>query len=106
MMLQIRVRPRARSDIKEIMEFIHSDKPRAALRFLAAVEKLAKRLAENPELGACYESDQQEFNGLRVFSVPRYTNYLVFYRVTETEIDIIRVLHGARDLPRVLGNNE
>lgn len=88
------------------MNYIHGDKPRAALRFLTAVDKLAKRLAANPELGATFESEERAFEGLRVFSVPRYRNYLVFYRVTETEIDIIRVLHGARDLPNILGNDE
>ncbi|MBM3994705.1 MAG: type II toxin-antitoxin system RelE/ParE family toxin [Planctomycetes bacterium] len=35
-------------------------------------------------------------------TVPRFRKYLVFYRVDDDVIDIIRVLHSARDLPTIL----
>lgn len=101
-MRRIRVRAAARADILEIMEYIAADSPRSSRRFPWAIEKLAKRLAEFPELGALYDSVEADFAGLRVFSVPRFRKYLVFYRVEDDVIDIIRVIHGARDLPTIL----
>ena len=38
--------------------------------------------------------------GLRSFPVSRYRNYLGCYRAIKDGIQIIRVLHGARDLAR------
>jgi plasmid stabilization system protein ParE len=35
--------------------------------------------------------------GLRLFTV---WNYAVFYRASDPGITILRILHGARDLPR------
>jgi plasmid stabilization system protein ParE len=36
---------------------------------------------------------------VRVYPLPRrFRNYLVFYRTTSDGIEILRVLHGARDL--------
>ena len=102
-MRRVRIRAVARADVKEIMDHISTDRPRTAKRFFDAFEKLAKRLADFPELGAIYESDDMVFEGLRVFSVPRFRKYLVFYRVEDDVIDIVRIIHGARDLPGILG---
>jgi len=37
--------------------------------------------------------------------VRRFANYLIFYRVTAAprRLHIIRILHGARDVPQVMG---
>lgn len=34
--------------------------------------------------------------------VPGFENYIVFYLPTMAEVQILAVLHGARDLPRLL----
>ena len=101
-MRRLRIRAIARADIKEIMSHISKDSPRAAQRFLGAVEQLAQRLIDSPELGAVYESEDCEFAGLRVFTIPRFRKFLVFYRFEGDVIDIVRILHGARDLPAIL----
>ena len=37
-----------------------------------------------------------------MWQVPDFTNHLIFYRATETGIEIVRLLHAARDIPGVL----
>jgi len=41
-------------------------------------------------------------HGVRMIAVKGFKNYLLFYLEQETSIDIIRVLHGARDIPEAL----
>ena len=101
-MRRVKLRAAARADIVAIMENIAKDSPRSARRFFRAVEKLAKRLIDFPELGSFYESEDSDFEGLRVFAVPKFWNYLGFYRVHDDEIQIVRVIHGARDIPTIL----
>lgn len=62
-----------------------------------------ERLAAMPGMGGRYESDNLELAGVRVFPVSRIRNYLIFYRPTPQGIEVLRVLHGARDIDRVLG---
>ncbi len=78
--------------------YIGQDAPAAALRFLAAVEATLRILAENPELGPAREFDRSELLGLRFFPVKGFDKYLIFYRPFQRGIEVLRVLHGARDL--------
>jgi plasmid stabilization system protein ParE len=39
--------------------------------------------------------------GLRYWPVPGFERYLVFYVPTSARIDVVRVMHGARDLDLV-----
>jgi toxin ParE1/3/4 len=43
---------------------------------------------------------------MRRFPVSRFDNYLIFYLPHENGIDVIRVLHGARDLDRLFAEEE
>jgi len=38
---------------------------------------------------------------MRVFPVKSFENYLVFYRPIRDGIEVVRVIHGARDASRV-----
>jgi plasmid stabilization system protein ParE len=44
------------------------------------------------------------FEGIRVFPVSRFKKYLVFYRPIEGGIEVLRVLHGARDIQGLLAD--
>jgi toxin ParE1/3/4 len=91
-------------DIADIHLFIAVENPEAAEKFLAALWSCFRTLAQWPEIGPRYHSNRAELAGLRFWSVRRFTNYLVFYRVMEKpgRLHIIRILHGARDVPQVL----
>ncbi|MEK7677203.1 MAG: type II toxin-antitoxin system RelE/ParE family toxin [Verrucomicrobiota bacterium] len=83
----------ANLDLVEIWSFIAADNPDAADQLLETIDEKAKLLAQSPELGR-KRSDLAP--SLRSFPVG---NYLIFYRPDPNGIEIIRVLHGARDLP-------
>ena len=89
----------AEVDLLEHLDYIADDNPDAALRFIQAVEKALERLSEMPEIGAVREFDNPRLSGVRRWPVPKFSRYLIFYQVTEDSIRVLRVLHGARDIP-------
>ncbi|MGE0280248.1 MAG: type II toxin-antitoxin system RelE/ParE family toxin [Rhizobiaceae bacterium] len=52
----------------------------------------AKQLADFPELGAAHH---EIANGVRFLTSGRY---LILYRIDDRQVEIVRVLHGARDV--------
>lgn len=83
---------RANRDLVEIGLHIAQDSPRAAGRVLTAIDRKCKMLARSPKLGRRREELSP---GMRSFPVG---SYVVFYRVMHGGVEIIRVLHGARDV--------
>ena len=51
-----------------------------------------------PGMGVSREYGNPRLKGMRMWPVPGFKNYLIFYRATETELEVLRVLHGARDI--------
>jgi toxin ParE1/3/4 len=92
----------ARRDLREIALFLGRDSPRAADRFLAAVERTSQQLLATPELGSRWEGGEPTLPGLRMKQVRGFTKYWIFYRPTSGGIEIVRVLHSARDLDSLL----
>lgn len=88
--------PRARRDLAEIWEFTAPRNPWAADELLRTIQVKAELLARSPHLG---RHRDELAPGLRSFPVGRY---ILFYRQTEGGIEVIRVLHGARDLDDLL----
>lgn len=76
---------------------------RVADRFIAAAKATFQRLADMPDMGTRYNLDHRAFAGLRFLPLSsRFKVYLVFYRPLANGIEVIRVLHGARDLRGLL----
>ncbi len=96
--------PRARQDLIELATYLYSVDPvsDASERLLTASENVFARLAEMPGLGVAYSSAYGSQSGLRRWPVPGFRNYLIFYRPTGTGVEIVRVLHGARDIDAAL----
>ena len=85
-------RSRAELDLLDIWDYIADERLDRADEFLDRVEGKLQTLARNPGLGRRRED---LFAGLQSFSIG---NYVVFYREIENGIDVIRVLHGSRDI--------
>lgn len=91
-------------DIADIHLFVAVENPEAAERFLTALRLSFRTLAQWPEIGPRYQSNRATLAGMRFWPVRRFPNYLIFYRATNPprRLHIVRVLHGARDIPQVL----
>ena len=75
----------------------------AARDFARAVESTLAFLAIQPLIGPECDYPEPELADLRVFLVQRpFKRFLIFYRVSATELHAFRVVHGMRDLPRRL----
>jgi len=90
-------------DVEEQASFLAQDSPRAAIRFMQAVRKCFHRLAAMPGIGFRCEFQSPLAEGLRRWPVPGFEHYLVFYRPLKEGVEIARVLHGARDIEKLLG---
>jgi plasmid stabilization system protein ParE len=100
-------RPRARLDILEQAIYLGEQATEdVALRFLDAIAAAVQRLADKPDVGRLREFSNERLAGLRSWPVPGFPDHLIFYRAHETVVEIVRVLHGARDLLRVLDLDE
>jgi len=96
----------AARDLEGCASHIRKDSPRSAIRFARAAKATCRTLLRFPEMGSLFESTTAELTGLRVFPVKGFRSFLLFYRPTSTGIELIRVLHGARDLLAILGEGE
>ena len=93
----------ARQDLVDIFShYVRAGTLPSARRFLAQAEATFTRLAGRPGLGARYEPDEPLYTDLRYFPVSRFRMYLVFYRPVPGGIEVLRVLHGARDIRGIL----
>lgn len=101
-MHSVTIRPRAIDDIVACAVHIGRDSPQAADRFLDAVESACSQLPDYPRRGARYHWLERPGLEIRWTLVPGFKNHLMFYEMREDVIDVIRVLHGARDLQNLI----
>lgn len=97
------VRPLAESDLDEQALHIAKDSVSAALRFLDAAQAAFDRLHSFPEIGRAREFLHPDLKGVRSWPIPKFEKHVVFYRLSGDLIDILRVVHSARDLDSILG---
>ncbi len=99
-MARVTRRPRAAEDIAEIWNYIADDSPVAADRWIDRPDAQFQLLATQPTMGRVrYELTA----GMRSFPFGRY---VIFYALIADEIDIVRVLHSARDVDSAFGEPE
>jgi toxin ParE1/3/4 len=96
----------AEDDLAEQAGYIVGDSVDAALRFLTAAEESFTRLAAFPEIGRRRKFHHPDLTGVRSWPVPGFEKHLIFYRLTERGVEILRVLHSARDLDSILGHED
>jgi toxin ParE1/3/4 len=94
--------PLARTDLASCRAYIGERNLDAAHRFRLAAEATFAALASMPNAGAPYEVTNPRLQGLRCARVRRLRNDLISYRPIDGGIDVIRVLHAARDIVAIL----
>lgn len=95
--------PRAESDPIGCYAYLGEEaSTQSADRFLLAVEKTLTLIARSPGIGANYRTNNRELAGLRSLAVTKFKRNILFYRVFDDRIELVRVLHGARDIATML----
>ena len=97
MKLALFLLPKAEADIDEHVAYIAHDNIEKALEFDEAVFESFERLREMPLISSEQTYMNERLKGLRMWFVKGFENYLIFYRPLRTRIEIVRVLHSARD---------
>lgn len=93
-------RPRALLDLIEIWAYIAEGSVTNADTFASRIDKTFKLLARRPWIG---RARPELYPDLRSFVV---ANYVVLYLPLTNGIDVIRVLHGARDIETIFEDED
>ncbi|MBF0185930.1 MAG: type II toxin-antitoxin system RelE/ParE family toxin [Magnetococcales bacterium] len=91
-MSHVLIRPKAESDLAEIWCYIAQDTPAHADKLLDRIAESCSVLAIFPNTGS---NRCELMPGMRSFSVE---NYLIFYLPMDDGIEVVRVLHGVRNI--------
>ena len=95
--LTLDIAEEARFDIAEIGYYFAQQAPGVEERFYLAFNKTICHLASSPNLGERCQFRNPKTKGMRVWQVDGFSNYLIFYRPKDGVLQILRVIHGARD---------
>ena len=93
------VLPIARDDIAEIYQYIALDNPDAALRIADEIMDKIDELGGFPERYPMVPDGLLARQGYRMLIIG---HYIAFFKVSESEVLVYRVLHGKRDYPQLL----
>lgn len=96
-MSSYKILEKAESDLLEIWFYIADDNQQAADRVLKSIHERCLLLASNGKLGTARPDIRPD---LRCFVVG---SYLILYREVKAGIEIVRVLHGARNINAIFG---
>jgi toxin ParE1/3/4 len=98
------IRPAADRDLDEQAGYLAEHASlEIALRFYDAASESISFLAKSPGVGAPYESGNPALAGVRIWRVNGFSKHLIVYRPIEEGIEVVRVLHGNRDIDSILG---
>ncbi len=92
---KLRISRPAKNDLDEIWLFIAHDNLDAADRFVDYLMDRFPLLASSPRMG---RKRDELAAGLRSFPVK---SYVILYRLQGDGVEIVRVVHGSRDLQRI-----
>ncbi len=87
--------PDARNDLIEIWLYIAQENQAAANSLIASIEEKLNLLSDSPQMG---QTRDDLAPLMRSFPVNKY---LLFYRPISDGIQLVRVIHGARDIQNI-----
>jgi len=101
-MLRLVIRPQAHHDVVDIALYIAANNLGASERFFDAFESTCELLRTVPTAGAICAVTNRWLQGLRLKAITGFRNHLILYREQHDQLEIIRVVHGSRDLGAVV----
>ena len=88
-------------DMEEQFDWLAPQSCSLAVRFLDAVRATQEELAENSDLGTRWEFQEvrsPRLTKLRYRKVRGFPNHLIFYLPFSGGVEVLRILHSARNL--------
>lgn len=98
---RVLIRGSALFDLEEQAVFLDQRSVDLGPRFAGACLSEFDGLADMPGRGRAREFKNPRFQDVRSWTVKGFPNYLIFYRDLGDAIEILRVLHGARDIDSI-----
>jgi toxin ParE1/3/4 len=95
-MLSVVRTDQAETDLAEILDYVEERNPQAAEQLATAIDDRCTLLSQLPLMGRARE---ELGPGLRSVVIEQY---MLFYRVTATAVEVLRILHGARDIDTIM----
>lgn len=85
----------ADKDLEDIFDYTSDEFGfEQAEKYLLEIEEIFQNLILNPQLGKKRDEIKKD-----LYSFPK-DNYVIFYKILNKSIRIVRVLHGSRDVPK------
>jgi toxin ParE1/3/4 len=98
----IQIRDKAYADLEQIIDWYGGKNSTLAIRFVLEAHREFQLLWEWPGAGALRRGIPKRLRGLRSWPMKRFRKYLIFYIPHRDGIEIVRVLHGARNVRALL----
>jgi toxin ParE1/3/4 len=98
--------PEVLEELINIAYYIAQDNFEAADHFLEACEETFQQLAQIPFIGSVREFQNQRLKDVRMWRVKGFEKHLIFYRPIQDGIEILHVVHAARDLEALFAEVE
>lgn len=92
--MSVNFTPQARDDLKAIRDWIATDNERAADRVIVRIVQTAMMFGQFPMLGR-----KGQIEGTREFSVVGLPYLIVYQIASESEVDVLTVIHTRRRYP-------
>ena len=101
----LNVLPAADADIdKAFYDYQEKSGLETAFRFVDAVRESFELLVQMPYIGSPREFRHSRVRNMRMWIVKGFSDYLIFYRPTDDTVEVLRVLHGKRDIEEILSD--
>jgi toxin ParE1/3/4 len=99
-------RDRFMADLRGIVAHLEQDDPDVAVRFISRVEETVQFVERMPGVGDPAPFADPRYRGIRRTTVRKFRKHVVYYRETTDGVELLRLLHGARDFRHIFGDDE
>lgn len=98
--MRVKITTPATVDLCEIEKYISENNIAAAVRVINKLEESCLLLGDNPGIGR-----RRDYLKPKLRTITE-GNYLICYRVRRNSVEVLRILHSARNIEKILRSNE
>lgn len=102
MTLKLIIHESAGNDLYELAVYLDRQSPGLSQRFSRAARQTMDRMAVFPYQGSHFLPGRASIPELRWLPIDGFPNHLIFYRVAQEQLIVVRIIHGARELESIL----